>query len=111
MEGAVVKGQGEAPPGVVCVAGGASCFVAAPGDGERVAWRRVVRLICAGWLPQDGAFGGSVSACLRSSVATREVPVAGRSGMLAHSPVAGLLAALLPIRRGGTKFFGSVVVH
>jgi hypothetical protein len=27
------------------------------GGGERVGDRRVVSLICAGWLPQDGWFG------------------------------------------------------
>jgi hypothetical protein len=28
-------------------------------DGERVVWRRAVRLIFAGWLPQEGVSAGS----------------------------------------------------
>jgi hypothetical protein len=31
-------------------------------DGERVGYRRVVSLICAGWLPQDGLFDVSETA-------------------------------------------------
>ena len=27
-----------------------------------VSWRRAVRLICAGWLPQDGLFGWDATA-------------------------------------------------
>src|SRR5215213_1920081 len=48
------------------MAGGASL---GPGYvGRSVSGRRAVMLICAGWLPQDGVFGWSVLACLRSSV-------------------------------------------
>jgi len=32
------------------------------GGGERVGFRRVVSLICAGWLPQDDLFGSSGTA-------------------------------------------------
>ncbi|MFB9071869.1 hypothetical protein ACFFX0_29810 [Citricoccus parietis] len=50
---------------------GAACFVLV-GSGERVNGRRAVRLICAGWLPQDGVFGRSGTACLESSIAGPE---------------------------------------
>ncbi len=30
-----------------------------------MSWRRAVRLICAGWLPQDGLFGWNLAAGLR----------------------------------------------
>ena len=39
------------------------------GGDERVDARRVVTLICAGQKPQDGLFGGSATAGLRTSVA------------------------------------------
>jgi hypothetical protein len=43
-------------------------FVAASFDlGQRV-WRRAVRLICAGWLPQDGLFGWDAPAGLGADV-------------------------------------------
>jgi hypothetical protein len=35
------------------------------GLGQRVG-RRAVRLICAGWLPQDGLFGWNASAALEN---------------------------------------------
>lgn len=58
MEALLVKGHGQAPP--VWVAGGACVFWLAEDLGRVVATR--VRLIFAGWVPQDGAFGWSVSA-------------------------------------------------
>ena len=62
MEGVPVKGQGEAVPmavavGTASVAGDEPC-----GGGERVGVRRVVSLIFACWLPQDGLFGVSGTA-------------------------------------------------
>src|SRR4051794_1502981 len=50
--GCLSSGQGEAPPGWVL--GGASVVVVDHGAGWACS-RRLVRLICAGWLPQDGA--------------------------------------------------------
>src|SRR3954470_591208 len=58
--------------------------MAEPGD-ERVDGRRVVTLIFAGWLPQDGLFGGSGTAGLATSVAPEGA---------AHSAVAGWLLTL-----------------
>ena len=56
MEGGRVKGQGEAVSMTVVV-DTASVPGYCVGGGERVGDRRVVSLICAGWLPQDGRFG------------------------------------------------------
>ena len=63
------SGQGEAPP--ERLPGGASVVARRLGSGRACRWRRAVRLICAGWVPQDGLFGWSGSACLGSSVAHR----------------------------------------
>src|SRR5680860_252680 len=49
--GVLSRGQGEAPPG--WVAGRRLSGLVGGPVGERV-FRRAVRLICAGWLPQDG---------------------------------------------------------
>jgi hypothetical protein len=61
MEVDPVKGQGEAVPRAVAV-GTASVAGAVWGGGERVGVRRVVSLIFACRLPQDGLFGGSGTA-------------------------------------------------
>src|SRR3954467_11201532 len=58
--------------------------MAEPGA-ERVDGRRVVPLIFAGWLPQDGLFGGSGTAGLATSVAPEGA---------AHSAVADSLLTL-----------------
>src|SRR3954469_3437124 len=55
---------------------------------ERVGVRRVVTLICAGWLPQDGLFGGSWTAGLAASVARRGCSY-GRRGFAPHAAVTG----------------------
>ena len=54
MAGPAVKGQGEAPVFAGVRGGGRLPFDAWPGPGERVVGDAAVRLICAGWLPQDG---------------------------------------------------------
>ena len=56
-------------------------FLAMPGKGSQYAgacgFATLVRLIFAGWLPQDGAVRLELSACLKSSVGTS---LAGRGG-------------------------------
>jgi len=54
--------------------GGASPVLTRSGvdEGFRVSVDDDVSLICAGWLPQDGAFGSERHACLESSVAARQ---------------------------------------
>ena len=67
MEPVVVKGAwGQAPPGRGDPA--APVSLGRGWDRGRVVATRV-RLIFAGWVPQDGAFGRGVSACLAASVA------------------------------------------
>jgi hypothetical protein len=58
--------------------------LAAFGPGERVVGDARVRLICAGWVPQDGVFGWSGTACLGSGVTAAVHVVAA-----AHSRLAG----------------------
>jgi hypothetical protein len=48
-----------------------------------VSWRRAVRLICAGWLPQDGLFGWEVSLSRSERGHPRLI-----MGMVVHSQVA-----------------------
>ena len=74
MERRPVKRQGEAP---VPSDRGGRLVLRRPGGWRACRWRRAVRLICAGWVPQDGAFGRSGTACLASSVAGG-LPVAHR---------------------------------
>jgi len=58
MEYVLVKGQGEAVSMTVVVdTASVPGYCVGGGGGERVRDRRVVSLICAGWLPQDGRFG------------------------------------------------------
>jgi len=58
MEGGSVKGQGEAAPTTVAV--GAASFAGRWCSRWRACrCRRVVSLIFAGWIPQDGLFGCS----------------------------------------------------
>jgi hypothetical protein len=65
MAGLLSSGQGEAPPIWV---GGRRLVLAGWGVVTKRVVATRVSLICAGWLPQDGAFGWSGSACLESSV-------------------------------------------
>jgi hypothetical protein len=62
-----VKGQVEAPVAVI-VRGGRLVLRWCPVL-VSVSLRRAVSLIFAGWVPQDGRFGWSGSACLATSVA------------------------------------------
>lgn len=70
-------GQGEAP---VRIARVGRLMVSSVTGGWGVI-RRAVRLICAGWLPQGGAFGRSGTACLGSSVAGPEGSAAKRGNV------------------------------
>jgi len=57
MGGVFVKGQGWAPPGWLL---GGALFVLGLGPGVGVSVDGAVSLICAGWLPQDGASKGAL---------------------------------------------------
>lgn len=75
--------------------------------GKRVRWRRAVRLICAGWVPQDGV-RLERTACLQSSVAPQQEPraaahscIAGRSTRYLPGPPAGRLVGAGDLSGGG----------
>ena len=65
-------------------------WVSVGGD-ERVVHRRVVSLICAGWLPQDGLFGSSEGPRSRKRASPALIARLGAARGVTHRAFAGPL--------------------